>query len=203
MLIPREIESSSREPLHRNCPRRFSEGGEETRRLTAKNDLSRSTPFPDLLARTHTRARGPFGRFRLVVVFSPYRYCVRVLHVCFGTRACSARRQEPVAVVDRRRRQPADPVARPTGGETGHRAGGGRAASDPAAVGRPVRFLPHTETGVEPAARLPQARPARHVAVRQPDHTVRAANHPDSRARGGGPGNIFWCICCSGAERVE
>lgn len=51
--------------------------------------------------------------------------------------------------------QPADPVARPTGGETGHRAGRRRAASHPAAAGRPVRVLPYTCAGVEQAARLP------------------------------------------------
>lgn len=62
--------------------------------------------------------------------------------------------------------QPTDPVARPTGGETGHRAGRRRAARDPAAARGPVRVLPPAETRVEQAARLPQARPAGHLAIR-------------------------------------
>jgi len=85
-----------------------------------------------------------------------YRFCV----------VYSADRQEFVsgsaAAV-----QPAHPVARPTRSETGHRAGRRRTASDAAAAGRPVRVLSHTGAVVEQqAARLPKARPARHLAIR-------------------------------------
>lgn len=51
--------------------------------------------------------------------------------------------------------QPSDSVARPNGGETGHWTGCRHTASDSAAAGRSLRVLPHTETRVEQAARLP------------------------------------------------